>query len=147
MLAETMLNCTNALLEHHKRYARALRGRGEVNPLEVNRYVETIFGPLVAHVEHEFPRMDGLIELHDGAIHAESIMALSKVVRGQELLECYRDALRLLSHSMHLVFERVLADEVGETRSGRQYEDIWNAFSREIDAEISRLLGKPVGVL
>ncbi len=147
LLAETMLTCANGLLEHHIRYARALRGRGEVNPLEVTRYMETTFGPLIAHVQREFPRMDGLIALQDGLIVAEGIQSLPRVVKGQELTECYRDAVLLLSQIMHLVFERVLSDEVGGSRSGRQYEDIWNAFSREIDAEITRLLGKPVGIL
>jgi len=145
LLTETMLTCTNGLLDHHTLYARALRGRGEVNPLEISRYIETTFGPLVAQVQREFPRMDGLVGLQDGYIVTDGLATLPKVVRGHELVECYRDAVLLLSQIMHLVFERVISDEAGGSRSGRQYEDLWNAFSREIDAEISRLLGKPVG--
>jgi hypothetical protein len=144
LLADTMLACINGLLDHHKRYARALRGRGEVSPLEVTRYVETTFGPLIASVQRQFARMDGLIALQGSSLVADGLRTLPKVVRGQELTECYRDAVLLLSQIMHLVFERVNTDEAGGSRSGRQYEDLWNAFSREIDAEITRLLGKPV---
>ncbi len=141
----TMVACTNGLIEHHKRYARSLRGRGELNPLEVRRYIETTFVPLIQPVQREFPRMDGLIGMRDGEVVVDGIETLRGVVRGQELMECYRDAMHLLSQIMTLVFERVITDEVGASRPGRQYEDLWAAFSAEVEGEILRLAGRPVG--
>ncbi len=88
--------------------------------------------------------MELLIGMRDGEIVADGIESLRKVVRGQELLECYRDAMHLLLQIMNLVFERVITDEVGASRPGRQYEDLWAAFSREVEDEILRLAGRPV---
>jgi hypothetical protein len=39
---------------------------------------------------------------------------------------------------MRAVFERVIQDEVGKSRVGRQFEDLWTAFFRETDEEINR---------
>jgi hypothetical protein len=144
-LAGTMITFTNGLIEHHGHFARALRGRGEVGELETQRYIESTFGPLIQTVQREFPRMDEIILFTGGRIAAPDIAKLNGVVRGQELIECYQDAVLLLSDIMHMVVERVLTDEAGSSRTGKQYEDIWNAFSREIDMEITQLLGRPVG--
>jgi hypothetical protein len=142
-LANTMVECINGLIDHHTHYARALRGRGEVNPLEVTRYLEATFGPIIAHVQREYPRMDEIIRQREGHIVADDLKTLDRVVRGQELVQCYQDAVLLLWQMLHLVFERVLADEAGQSRPGRQYEDLWATFSREIDIEIARLIGRP----
>jgi hypothetical protein len=145
LLSTTMMSCTNGLLEHHGHFARSLRGRGEVSELEIQRYIEATFGPLIQPVQRAFPRMHEIILFQAGKVVAPDIATLSSVVRGQELIECYQDAVLLLSDIMHVVFERVLTDEAGSSRPGRQYEDIWNAFSRELDVEITQLLGRPVG--
>ncbi|MEO7001956.1 MAG: DUF4388 domain-containing protein [Ktedonobacterales bacterium] len=141
-LVSTMGGCINGLLAHHAIFARAIRGRGELPPHEIARQVELTVRPLLDHVQHEYPRMDGILRLTNGVLDIQDVETLHKVVRGQELMECYWDAVRFLSQLMRMVFERVLADEVGKSRMGRQYEDLWAAFLREIDDEIRRLSGR-----
>jgi hypothetical protein len=138
-LVRTMGACINGLLAHHGQYARVLRGRGEVPRTEVARYIEATFGPMLAQLQHEFPRMDEMVRLANGQVQYQDIESLDKVVRGQELGECYWDAVQLFSYLMPTVFERVLHDEVGKSRIGRQFEDLWAAFLREIDEDIARL--------
>lgn len=141
-LVSTMGGCINGLLAHHAIFARAIRGRGELPPHEVTRQVELTVRPLLERVQHEFPRMDGILRLTNGQLDIQDVETLHKVVRGQELQECYWDAVRFLSQLMRMVFDRVLADEVGKSRMGRQYEDLWAAFLREIDDEMRRLSGR-----
>jgi len=141
-LASTMGGCINGLLAHHAIYARALRGRGELPPREITRQVELTVRPLLERVQQEYPRMDGIIRLANGELDFHDVEMLHKVVRGQELMECYWDAVRFLSQLMRMVFDQMLADEVGKSRVGRQYEDLWAAFLREIDDEIRRLSGR-----
>ncbi len=138
VLVRTMGSCINGLLAHHATYARALRGRGELPPTEVSRYLDSTFGPLLARLQHEYPRMEEIIRFICGHLEFHDVETLDSVVRGQELAECLWDAVKLLSQLMRLVFERVLADEVGKSRVGRQFEDLWSAFLREIDEEIER---------
>jgi hypothetical protein len=132
----TMGNCINGLLAHHATYARALRGRGELPHVEVNRYLNATFGPHLAQLQHQFPRMEEIVRFEDGHLEYRDIESLDRVVRGQELAECLWDAVCLFSQLMQRVFDRVLADEVGKSRVGRQFEDLWAAFLREIDEEI-----------
>lgn len=138
MLIQTMGNCINGLLAHHALYARALRGRGEVAKEEVIRYIESTFGPFLRKLQRSFPRMEEIVRFTDGRIDFHDLETLDRVVRGQELADCYWDAVRLFSELMRLVFDRVLADEVGKSRVGRQFEDLWGAFLRETDEEIER---------
>ncbi len=138
-LIRTMGDCVNGLLKHHTSFARGLRGRGEVSPAEVARFLDESFGPLLAHLQRDHPRMDEVIRLSGGKLDFSDVLTLDKVVRGPELSECYWDAIGLLSQLMRMVFERVLSDEVGGSRAGRQFEDLWSDFLREIDQEITRL--------
>lgn len=138
-LIKTMGGCVNGLLLHHTTFARSLRGRGEVPAAEIARFLDESFGPLVAHLQRDYPRMDEVIRLSGGKLDFSDVLTLEKVVRGPELSECYWDAIGLLSHLMRKVFERVLSDEVGGSRAGRQFEDLWSDFLREIDQEITRL--------
>jgi hypothetical protein len=140
-LIRTMTECINTLLAHHSVYARALRERGEVSQVEVQRYIEALFQPVLAHVQREFPRMDEIIRLDAGRLNAEDVETLDRVVKGPELLECYRDGVYLLSEFMQMVFERILTDEVGHGQAGHQYEDIWSKFTHEMDSEVARALG------
>jgi hypothetical protein len=142
LLIRTMTECLNGLLAHHSEFARALRGRGEVSQVEVQRYIEATFQPVLAHVQHEFPRMDEIIRFDAGRLNADDVETLDRVVKGAELLECYRDGVYLLSEFMQLVFERILTDEVGRGQVGQQYEEIWSAFTREMDHEVTRALGQ-----
>ncbi|MGZ3602447.1 MAG: hypothetical protein ACXWQ5_23090, partial [Ktedonobacterales bacterium] len=138
-LVRTMATCVNGLLTHHSLYARALRGRGEVAKQEVVRYLESTFGPELSHLQRDFPRMDAIVCFVDGRIDYHDLETLDRVVRGQELGDCYWDAVRLFSQFMRVVFDRVLTDEVGKSRAGRQYEDLWAVFLREIDEDLTRL--------
>jgi hypothetical protein len=139
MLVRAMGTCINGLLLHHATYARSLRGRGEVSRTEVVRYVDASFQPLLATLQREFPRMDEVLRLSDGKLDYQDVESLDRVVRGAELGEFYWDAVQMSSHLMRLVFDRVLSDEVGKSRAGRQFEDLWAEFFREIDEEIARL--------
>lgn len=138
LVVQTMGTCVNGLLAHHALFARALRGRGEVPEADINRYLEGTFGPLLAQLQRTFPRMEEIIRFVHGRIDYHDLETLDRVVRGQELADCYWDAVQLFSYFMRAVFERVLNDEVGKSRVGRQFEDLWAAFLRETDEEIER---------
>ncbi len=141
-LAITMGECVNDLLRHHRVYARALRGRSDISPTEANRYIESRFRPLLDRVLREYPRMDEIVRFADGLVELRDIRSLDRVVRGQELIDCYWDAARLFFQLMQLVFTQVITDEAGQSRAGRQYEDLWVAFLREIDEEMRRLANR-----
>jgi hypothetical protein len=138
LLIRTMGNSINGLLAHHAIYARALRGRGEVPQGDVTRYLDNTFGQLLYRLQREYPRMDGIVSFANGSLDFHEVESLDTVVRGQELAECLWDAVCLFSQLMRAVFERVIQDEVGKSRVGRQFEDLWTAFFRETDEEINR---------
>lgn len=138
LLIRTMGNSINGLLAHHAIYARALRGRGEVPQGDVTRYLDNTFGQLLYRLQREYPRMDGIVSFANGSLDFHEVETLDMVVRGQELAECLWDAVCLFSQLMRAVFERVIQDEVGKSRVGRQFEDLWAAFFRETDEEINR---------
>lgn len=138
LLVQTMGTCINGLLAHHALFARALRGRGEVPQADVNRYLEATFGPILTHLQRSFPRMEEIVRFVNGRLDYHDLETLDRVVRGQELSDCYWDAVQLLSLFMRAVFERILTDEVGKSRVGRQFEDVWATFLHEIDEEIER---------
>lgn len=141
-LIRTMTECINGLFAHHSQFARALRGRGEVSQVEMQRYLEATFQPILAHVQREFPRMDEIIRLDAGRLNAEDVETLDRVVKGGELVECYRDGVYLLSEFMQMVFERILTDEIGRGQAGAQYEELWSTFTQEMDSEVKRTLGQ-----
>jgi hypothetical protein len=138
-LVRTMGTCVNGLFEHHAIFARGLRGRGEVPAAEVARFLDESFAPILTTLQRDYPRMDEVIRLNGGKLDFGDVLTLDKVVRGPELNECYWDAIGLLSQLMRAVFDKVLNDEIGGSRVGRQFEDLWNDFLREIDQEITRL--------
>jgi hypothetical protein len=145
-LIRTLGTCVNGLLAHHAVYARALRGRGEIPREESERYIETTFGPEFRRMQREYPRMDEIIRLQQGQVQYSDAESLDRVVRGRELADCYWDAVRLLFQFTQHVFGYVLHDEAGHSRAGRQFEDLWAAFLREIDAELRRLAAQHVAV-
>jgi len=138
-LVRTMGNCVNGLIAHHAKYARTLRGRGEVPQAEVRRYLEATFGPALAELERSIPRMDEVVSFSDGRLDYRELETLEKVVKGDELSDCLWDAVQLCSHFMRIVFDRVLNNEVGNSRVGHQFEELWSVFLREIDDEMTRL--------
>jgi hypothetical protein len=143
-LVRTLGNCVNGLLAHHAVYARELRGRGEVPREEANRYIEGTFAPPLRRMQRDYPRMDEIIRFEQGQLSYADVETLDRVVRGQELGECYWDAVRLLFQFTRQVFDAILADEAGHSRAGRQFEDLWAAFVREIDEELRRLAARHV---
>ncbi len=133
--------CTNGLLAHHGTFARILRGRGEVPEAEVHRYLETNFQPMLVQAQRDFPRMEEIVRFERGRLVYQDLEGLDRVVRGQELVACYWDGVRLLFGVMRQIFTQVLADEAGQSRIGHQFEDLWAAFLRELEEEIRRLSG------
>ncbi|HEY7780623.1 MAG TPA: DUF4388 domain-containing protein [Ktedonobacterales bacterium] len=138
ILVRTMGTCVNGLLAHHAVFARALRGRGEVPRSEVTRYLDQTFTPVLEALQRAYPRMDGVIRLAEGQVDYADVLALSAVVRGPELIACYWEAVLCMYDLMRAVFEHVLADEAGKSRAGRQFNDLWLAFLREIEDDLSR---------
>ncbi|HLY30036.1 MAG TPA: DUF4388 domain-containing protein [Ktedonobacterales bacterium] len=141
-LALTMGECINDLLRHHRLYARTLRGRNDITPAEANRFIETRFRPLLDRVLREYPRMDEIVRFNAGLLDLSDVRQLDRVVRGRELVECYWDATQLFDNLMRLVFDQALTDEIGQAHAGRQYEDLWAVFLREIDEEMERLASR-----
>lgn len=141
-LVRAMGDCVNGLLTHHGVFARAMRGRGELPEAEVTRYLDTTFRPLLQRMQHDYPRMDEIVRFEGGRIDYNDVETLDRVVRGQELSDCYWDAVRLFSELMRQTFTFVLADEAGQSRVGRQFEELWTAFLREIDEELRRLAAR-----
>lgn len=138
VLVKTMGTCVNGLLSHHAVFARVLRGRGELPRNEVVSYIQNTFAPILGYMHQQYPRMDEVIRLQNGQLDYEDVLTLASVVRGQELLACYWDAVQMLYGLMRAVFDQVLRDEAGKSRAGRQFNDLWEAFLREIEDEIER---------
>lgn len=138
VLVKTMGTCVNGLLAHHAVFARMLRGRGELPRNEVVAYIQNTFAPLMRYMHEQYPRMDEVIRLQNGQLDYDDVLMLAKVVRGQELLACYWDAVQSLYGLMGAVFDHVLEDEAGNSRTGRQFNDLWDAFLREIEDEVER---------
>ncbi len=142
ILVRAMGTCTNGLLAHHAMYARKMRGRGEVPHEEAARYIESQFRPLLYRMQQQYPRMDEIVRFERGQLVYDDLESLDRVVRGQELSDCYWDAVQLFYQLLRLVLDRIVADEAGQTRIGRQFADLWAAFLREVDEEIRRLAGR-----
>jgi Domain of unknown function (DUF4388) len=140
-LTRTMGTCINGQLAHHRDFARALRGRGQLPEIEVNHYLEQRFGPALADMQRQCPRMDEIIRFEHGTLVYHEVEVLDRVVKGQELLECYHDAVWLLYHFMCHLFDTIIEDETGTSRLGVQLEQVWRSFMYEIDEEIRPIAG------
>lgn len=138
-LALLMGGFINDLLKHHARYSRALRARGEAQPDAALRRMDQVTVPMLERACHAYPRMEGLVSAEGGQLNYSDIKTLNKVVRGQELVICYWDAVRMLRGLMREIFDMVCADEVGASRGGRPFDELWSAFLRDVDFEMGRL--------
>ena len=138
-LTQVMGDCANRLLAHHSRFARALRARGAVSPLEAIRYIDHIAGPLVNSIQAGYPRMDELIHVQKGRLVYDDVKGLDRVVKGQELISCYWDAVRMMHAIVREFYEMVISEELGAARSGKPFEELWRGFLRELDYEMGRL--------
>lgn len=138
-LTQVMGDTMNALLAHHARFARTLRARGEVKPVEAVRYIDRVVAPLVDNVQLSYPRMDQLIRVQSGRLIYDDVKTLDKVVRGNELISCYWDAARMMHATMRELYDAICAEELGAARGEKVFDDLWVSFLRELDYEMGRL--------
>ncbi len=135
-LITTLCDCTNGLLIHHRRYARILRGRGQVPTSEIMRYLERRFAPsLQLLATQRYPILE-TANFVDGQLDCHDILTLNKVVRGEQLEEFYWEAVQGLAAFLRMVFDQLLRDEVGNSHTGRQLNVAWKIFLSEIDQEV-----------
>ena len=138
-LALLMGDFINDLLEHHTRFSRTARSRGDTQPAGMARQLDQMLAPIVERATRAYPRMEGLISVERGHLIYGDIKTLSKVVRGQELIICYWDAARMMRALIREVYDAVCAEEMGGARTPRPSDDLWMAFLHEIDYEMGRL--------
>ncbi len=135
-LIKTLADCINGLLIHHGRYARMLRGRGQVPRSEIMRYLERRFAqPLQGLAQQRYPILE-TTNFVDGQLDCDDILHLNKLVRGEQLEEFYWEAVQGLAAFLRMVFDLLLRDEVGNSHTGRQLNVAWKIFLSEIDQEI-----------
>ncbi|HEX8998027.1 MAG TPA: DUF4388 domain-containing protein [Ktedonobacterales bacterium] len=138
-LIDVMGESVNGMLAHHARFARGLRARGEVAPTEAVRYIDRIAGPMVENLQQSYPRMDELIHVAKGRLIYDDVKSLDKVVRGQELISCYWDGVRMMHATIREIYEAVCAEELGAARGGKKFDELWILLLRELDYEMGRL--------
>ena len=137
MLIKTLSTCTNGLLDHHGMYARELRGRGALRPRQVARYVEECFGPLLQQVQAQWPIFE-TVAFNQGQIDCGEILVLHTLVKGEQLHDFYWDAVDGFHWLMRQVCTTILRDEIGNSRSGRQFLELWRTFLHEVNEEIEQ---------
>ncbi|MHB8596116.1 MAG: DUF4388 domain-containing protein [Ktedonobacteraceae bacterium] len=137
-LIATLSDCINGLLVHHGRYAKSLRGRGQIPPAEVARYLARRFAQqLQLLATHQYHILE-TVEFTNGKLDTTALTTLDKLVKGRQLEEFYWEALLGLAAFLRMVFAELLNDEVGNSHTGRQLNTVWKAFLTEIDADIQR---------
>jgi hypothetical protein len=137
-LITTLSECINGLLIHHGRYARSLRGRGHIPPMEIVRYLERRFvQQLRALSKQQYPILD-TTSFANGQLDCSDILTLNKVVKGEQLEEFYWEAVQGLAAFLRMVFGALLNDEVGNSHTGRQLGVAWKIFLSEIDHEVQQ---------
>ncbi len=141
VLIKALAACTNGLLNHHGQYARDLRGRGALHPRQIARYLEESFGPLLGQVQARWPIFE-TVTFTQGQLDCQEILALNTLVKGEQLQDFYWDVVDGLYWLMEQICNIIVRDEIGNSRSGRQFLDLWRTFLREIDDEIARNQGQ-----
>ncbi len=137
-LVTVLSECINGLLVHHSKYAKSLRGRGQIPYSEVVRYLERRFGnQLQLLSKQQYPILE-TIEFTNGRLDCTSILTLDKLVKGEQLEEFYWEAVLGLAAFLRMVFAELLRDEVGNSHTGRNLNFAWKAFLTEIDQEIQQ---------
>src|SRR6266568_4065291 len=130
--------CINALLIHHGKYAKSLRGRGQMPVAEIIRYLERRFAqPLQLMAKQQYPILE-TTSFVDGRLDCTDILTLNKLVKGEKLLEFYWEAIQGLTVFVREIFATLLRDEVGNSHTGRQLNIAWRAFLTEIEMEIQK---------
>jgi len=137
-LITTLSECINALLIHHGKYARSLRGRGQLPVVEIIRYLERRFAqPLRLMAKQHYPILE-TTSFVNGQLDCTDILTLNKLVKGEKLLEFYWEAVQGLTVFLREIFATLLRDEVGNSHTGRQLDLGWQAFLTEIEQEIQK---------
>ena len=137
-LVTVLSECINGLLVHQSKYAKSLRGRGQIPYSEVVRYLERRFGnQLQLLSKQQYPILE-TIEFTNGRLDCTSILTLDKLVKGEQLEEFYWEAVLGLVAFLRMVFAELLRDEVGNSHTGRNLNFAWKAFLTEIDQEIQQ---------
>ena len=137
-LVTTLSECINHLLIHHGKYARSLRGRGQVPPMEIVRYLESRFAQsLQMLARQQYPILDTTTFAY-GQLDCTDLLTLNKLVKGVQLEEFYWEAVQGLSAFLRMIFAGLLRDEVGNSHTGRQLNVAWKIFLSEIDHEIQQ---------
>src|SRR5258706_2186796 len=137
-LMKTLSQCINGLLIHHGKYAKALRGRGQLPIPDIVRYLERRFTqPLQLLSKQQYPILE-TANFANGQLDCSEILHLDKLVKGEKLEEFYWEAVLGLATFLRTVFATLLNDEVGNSHTGRQLNVVWKAFLTEIDQEIQQ---------
>jgi Domain of unknown function (DUF4388) len=135
-LITVLSECINGLLTHHGRYAKSLRGRGQVPYGEVVRYLERRFAQQLHLLSTQHYSILETTEFANGKLDCSSILTLNKLVKGEQLEEFYWEAVLGLAAFLRMIFAELLRDEVGNSHTGRNLNFAWKAFLTEIDQEI-----------
>ena len=112
----------NGLLAHHAIYARALRGRSEVPQGDVTRYLDNTFGQLIYALQREYPRMDGIVSFANGSLRFHEVESRPIRSFAARSLRSASGTPCVYWRAVRAVFERVIQDEVGKSRVGRQFK-------------------------
>jgi hypothetical protein len=137
-LITTLSECINGLLIHHGRYARSLRGRGHVPPMEIVRYLERRFAQQLRMLAKQQCPILETATFANGQLDCGDILTLNKVVKGEQLEEFYWEAVQGLAAFLRMIFAALLSDEVGNSHTGRQLGVAWKIFLSEIDHEVQQ---------
>jgi len=137
-LLTTLSECINGLLVHHGKYAKSLRGRGQLPTAEIVRYLDRRFAqPLQLMAKQHYPILE-TASFTNGQLDCTDILTLNKLVKGEKLVEFYWEAVQGLAVFLREVFATLLRDEAGNSPTGRQLNLIWKAFLTEIEQEIQK---------
>ncbi|MBV9689371.1 MAG: DUF4388 domain-containing protein [Ktedonobacteraceae bacterium] len=132
-----LAECINELLVHHGKHARVFLGRGQISSIEIVRYLERRFAPPLQPLSSQYPILETANFSH-GQLNCNEILALDKVVKGQQLEEFYWEAVQGLSAFLRMLFAELLHDEVGSSSTGRQLSAAWKLFLFEFEQEVQQ---------
>lgn len=143
-LIKTLSTCVNGLLTHHGTYARQLRERGALRQGQVTRYLEESFGPLFEQARTWWPILD-TVPFQDGQLDCQEILSLHTLVKGEQLQRFYWDAMGALHWLMVQICQKILEEELGNSRSERRFRELWDVFIHEIEEQARALQGNGGG--
>lgn len=134
-MIEILSICVNGLYAHHGMFAKALRGRGQLSQTDVSQFIEQKFAPQFLLLSRQYPILE-TVEFRDGQIDCTSILTLDQLVRGEQLSEFYWEAIIGLAAYVRMVFQELLNEEFGSSRTGYNLNLVWKAFLTELDTDI-----------